>query len=78
LSIVEELRRNVDGAELTGGYELAALYEFLNRRLVMASIGNDTAVTDECLAMVTDLCETWRQVALATTDPRAESLDATG
>jgi flagellar protein FliS len=78
LSIVEELKSNVDVAEPRGGYELAALYEFLNRRLVMASIGNDTAITDECLAMVTDLCETWRQVALATSDPRTARLDAIG
>jgi flagellar secretion chaperone FliS len=78
LSIVEELQRNVDVDELRGGYELAALYEFLNRRLVMASIGHDTSVTDECLALVTDLCQTWRQVSQATTRPSVELLGATG
>jgi flagellar protein FliS len=78
LSIVEELRRNVDVAEIKAGYELAALYEFLNRRLVMASIGHDTAITDECLELVTDLCETWRRLAQTMTRDDAEALEATG
>jgi flagellar protein FliS len=71
LTIVDELRRNVDGQEIKGGYDLAALYEFLNRRLVMASIGNDTAITDECLELVTDLCQTWRRLAESTGQPDA-------
>jgi flagellar protein FliS len=66
LSIVDELRANVDVEAIKGGYDLAALYEFLNRRLVMASIGNDTAITDECLDLVTDLCHTWRRLAQTT------------
>ena len=66
LTIVAELRRNVDLQAIKGGYDLAALYEFLNRRLVMASIGNDTAITDECLELVTDLCQTWRRLAETT------------
>ncbi|HET6167281.1 MAG TPA: flagellar export chaperone FliS [Marmoricola sp.] len=70
LTIVAELRHNVDVAAIKGGYDLAALYEFLNRRLVMASIGNDTAITDECLELVTDLCHTWRRLA-ETTQPEA-------
>ena len=64
MDIVGELQRSVRVEEFKGGYDLAALYEFLNRRLVMASIGKDTAITDECLQLVTDLCHTWRQTAL--------------
>jgi flagellar protein FliS len=71
LTIVDELRRNVDEQEMKGGYDLAALYEFLNRRLVMASIGNDTAITDECLELVTDLCQTWRRLAESSQLPDA-------
>ena len=65
LEVVSELQRSVRVDAFRGGYDLASLYEFLNRRLVMASIGNDEAITDECLTLVTDLCHTWRQVALA-------------
>ena len=71
LTIVAELRRNVDIDAIKGGYDLAALYEFLNRRLVMASIGNDTAITDEVLELVTDLCQTWRRLAETTQQPDA-------
>jgi flagellar secretion chaperone FliS len=65
LEIVSELQRSMRVDEHRGGYDLAALYEFLNRRLVMASVGLDTAVTDECLRLVTDLCVTWREAVQA-------------
>lgn len=68
LDIVSELQRSVRVEEFKGGYDLAALYEFLNRRLVLASIGKDAAVTDEVLTLVIDLCATWRQAALAGID----------
>lgn len=71
LEIVTELQRSVRVEEFKGGYDLAALYEFLNRRLVMASIGRDTAITDECLELVTDLCTAWRQVASVSTIERS-------
>ncbi|MGY2873599.1 flagellar secretion chaperone FliS [Marmoricola sp. URHA0025 HA25] len=61
LEIVSELQRSMRVEEHRGGYDLAALYEFLHRRLVMASVGLDTAVTDECLRLVTDLCMGWRE-----------------
>ena len=72
LEIVSELQRSMRVEEHRGGYDLAALYEFLNRRLVMASVGHDTAVTDECLRLVTDLCVTWRE---AVQTASASSLD---
>lgn len=63
--IVSELQRSMRVEEHRGGYDLAALYEFLHRQLVMASVGLDTAVTDECLTLVTDLCMTWREAVEA-------------
>jgi flagellar protein FliS len=61
LDIVRELQRSMRVEDHRGGYDLAALYEFLHRRLVMASVGQDSAVTDECLRLVTDLCLGWRE-----------------
>lgn len=76
LDIVGELQRSMRVAEFKGGYDLAALYEFLNRRLVLASIGKDTAITDECLTLVTDLCATWRRAALAVAEEQTEERTA--
>ena len=65
LDIVSELQRSMRVEEHRGGYDLAALYEFLHRRLVMASVRLDSAITDECLRVVTDLCTTWREAVEA-------------
>jgi flagellar protein FliS len=62
--IVMELQASLKADQFKGGYDLSALYGFLHRQLVMANIHKDATITDECLAMVTDLCETWRQAAL--------------
>lgn len=61
LDIVAEFQRSLPVEDFRGGYDLAALYEFLQRRLVLASIGKDTAITDECLRLVTNLCAGWRE-----------------
>lgn len=76
LDIVRELQRSMRVEEHRGGYDLAALYEFLHRRLVMASVGLDTAVTDECLRLVTDLCMGWREAVEALALAAAERRDA--
>jgi flagellar protein FliS len=62
--IVMELQSSLRADQFKGGYDLAALYGFLHRQLVMANVRKDTSITDECLQMVTDLCDTWRQAAL--------------
>jgi flagellar protein FliS len=62
--ILLELATSLRPDEFKGGYDLAALYSFLHRQLVMANIRKDASITDEVLALVTDLCETWRQAAL--------------
>lgn len=61
LDIVSEFQRSLPVEDFRGGYDLAALYEFLQRRLVLASIGKDVAITDECLQLVTNLCAGWRE-----------------
>src|SRR5690349_17579730 len=62
--ILLELAGSLRPDEFKGGYELASLYSFLHRQLVMANIRKDASITDEVLTLVTDLCETWRQAAL--------------
>jgi len=62
--ILLELASSLRPEEFKGGYDLAALYSFLHRQLVMANVRKDAAITDEVLVLVTDLCETWRQAAL--------------
>jgi flagellar protein FliS len=62
--ILLELSSSLRPEEFKGGYDLAALYSFLHRQLVMANIRKDASITDEVLTLVTDLCETWRQAAL--------------
>jgi len=64
--ILLELASSLRPEEFKGGYDLAALYSFLHRQLVMANVRKDAAITDEVLVLVTDLCETWRQAALQT------------
>jgi flagellar protein FliS len=62
--IVLELQSSLRADEFKGGYDLAALYSFLHRQLVMANIRKDAVITDEVLILVTDLCDAWRQAAL--------------
>jgi flagellar protein FliS len=62
--IVMELQSSLRADEFRGGYDLAALYGFLHRQLIMANIRKDAAITDEVLTLVTDLCDAWRQAAL--------------
>jgi len=64
--IVLELQASLRADQFKGGYGLSALYGFLHRQLVMANVRKDAAITDECLTMVTELCETWRLAALET------------
>ena len=62
--IVMELQSSLRADEFKGGYDLAALYSFLHRQLVLANIRKDAVITDEVLTLVTDLCDAWRQAAL--------------
>lgn len=62
--IVMELHSSLKVDAFEGGQDLAALYGYLHRRLVLANMRKDETITAECLGIVTDLCETWRQAAL--------------
>ncbi len=71
--IVMELQTSLRPEMFKGGHELASLYGYLHRRLILANIRKDASVTEECLTLVTGLCDTWRQAALdaASATPRS-------
>lgn len=62
--IVMELHSSLRTDGFKGAQDLAALYGYLHRQLVLANMRKDAAITAECLQIVTDLCDTWRQAAL--------------
>jgi len=64
-AIVTELRVSLDPEGFRGGAELAALYDYLYQQLILANIRRDSAVTEECLQIVTQVAETWRDAALS-------------
>ncbi|MGD6817112.1 flagellar export chaperone FliS [Metabacillus sp. 84] len=41
---------------------MMALYEYINRRLMEANLGNDTSILDEVEGYVTEFRDTWKQV----------------
>lgn len=62
--IVLELRMSLDVEAWDGGPALASIYDFLHSELVRANVSKDSARTEACLKLVTDLCDTWREAAL--------------
>lgn len=62
--IVMELHSSLRTDGFKGAQDLAALYGYLHRQLVLANMRKDATITAECLQIVTDLCDTWRQAAL--------------
>lgn len=64
--IVMELHSSLDVDAFSGGPQLAAIYDYLHRQLVLANIRRDTAITQECLNLSSDLADTWRQAAMQT------------
>ncbi|AIY16336.1 flagellar export chaperone FliS [Pimelobacter simplex] len=62
--VVVELESSLDVSAMTGGRELAALYEYLRTRLVVANVRRRTATTEEALGLARQLCETWREAAM--------------
>lgn len=63
-AIVAELQTSLDPEGWTGGPELLALYDYLQRRLITANVAADRAAADEAVTISRDLCDTWRQAAL--------------
>lgn len=64
-AIVTELRVSLDTDAFHGAVELAALYDYLYRQLVQANVRRDSAVTEQCEQLVTQIADTWRQAALS-------------
>jgi flagellar secretion chaperone FliS len=63
--IVLELHASLKvDSEWEGGASLASLYDYLHRQLVRANISKDSALTESCLTLATDLCAVWREAAL--------------
>ncbi|HEY0904725.1 MAG TPA: flagellar export chaperone FliS [Marmoricola sp.] len=62
--ILLELQSSLRADEFRGGHDLAALYGFLHRQLVLANVRKDATISGEVLVLVTDLCDAWRQAAL--------------
>lgn len=65
--IVMELRSSLNTDVWEGGPGLASLYDYLHTRLIRANVGRDASITEHCLGLVTDLCQTWREAALQST-----------
>ena len=63
--VVVELASSLDVAAMPGGRELAALYEYLRARLVLANVRRRTSVTEEALGLARQLCDTWREAAMS-------------
>ncbi|CAB4734304.1 MAG: flagellar export chaperone FliS [Actinobacteria bacterium] len=62
--IVLELRSSLHTEDWEGGHGLASIYDYLHLQLVRANISKDSSLTEGCLGLVTDLCQTWRAAAL--------------
>lgn len=63
--IVLELRSSLRVEDWDGGPTLASIYDYLHLQLVRANISKDASLTEGCLGLVTDLCATWREAAIA-------------
>lgn len=62
--ILLELRTSLRPEAMPGGHELAALYDYLRRRLVDANVRREVRATKECLVFARELRETWTKAAL--------------
>lgn len=65
--IVMELQSSLKADLFVGGEDLAALYGYLHRQLIIANVRKNAEITEHCLVLVTDLCETWSQAAAQST-----------
>lgn len=72
--IVIHLRSTLRVEAWDGGPGLASLYDWLHNELIRANISKDSAVTEGCLSIVTNLADTWRSAALQA----AQATAATG
>ena len=62
--IVLELSTSLRPELFRGGAELAGLYDYLHRQLVLANTRKDARATAECLRIAGEIRDTWREAAL--------------
>lgn len=62
--IVAELQSSLKVDEWDGGQQLFALYTYINTALVRANINHDVSLTDEAIALLEPLRESWLQATI--------------
>lgn len=63
--IVLELRSSLDTDAWSGAASLDSLYSWMHTQMVVANTKNDVTVTEHVLTLAEQLCDTWRQAAIA-------------
>jgi flagellar protein FliS len=63
--IVMELRGSLKVEDWDGGPGLASIYDWLHTQLIKANMSKNVTIAQNCLQLVTDLAETWREAAIA-------------
>jgi len=65
--IILELSSTLNVDAFVGGQELARLYGWLYQQLVHANIARDPDATADCLPIIADIAQVWRDAAARTT-----------
>ncbi len=60
-----ELRSSLKVEDWDGGPGLASIYDWLHTQLIKANMSKNVTIAENCLQLVTDLAETWREAALS-------------
>src|SRR3546814_10121046 len=63
--ILTELTTSLRPDVWEGAASLTALYDHISRQLVHANIHSDPSATEHCLGLARQLCNHWREAALA-------------
>lgn len=61
--IVTELHSALDTSAWPEGVGLAALYDYVMRRLIDANLGKDRTIVAECHTLLEPLRDAWREIA---------------
>lgn len=63
--IVAELESSLDVDRMPAGRQLLSLYQYLRGCLVEANVKRNPAKSEEALGLARQLCDTWREAAMA-------------
>lgn len=63
--IVSELTTSLRTDVWAGAAQLQAIYHHLHAQLVQSNVHRDVEATRHCLALATDIADTWREAAAA-------------